>query len=99
LSFEEQIEYATEASAQWEVVKAKERKNKAAKKASKASQKENNGSKEESESEPEELPALPKLKGPLKPGQEWEEEVAYVESDGEVGEDKLGSKDSEWEVS
>lgn len=92
LSFEEQIEYATEASAQWEVVKAKERKKKAA-------QKENNGSKEESESETEDLPALPKFDGPPKLGQEYEEEIVYVQSDGEAGEDKQDSKDSEWEVS
>lgn len=96
LSFEEQIEYATEASAQWEVVKAKERKKKAAKK---AAQKENDGSKEESESETEDLPALPKLDGPPKLGQEYEEEILYVQSDGEAGEDKQDSKDSEWEVS
>jgi hypothetical protein len=94
LSFEEQVEYATAASAKWEIVKAKERKKKAA-------QKENKDPKEESQSSTDDQPdySAPQKIGPTGPGQKWEMTLVHVDDDGEVVEEKVEVQDSEWEVS
>jgi hypothetical protein len=98
MSYEEQIEYATEASANWEIVKAKERKTKAAKRAAKeAAQKDNNDPKEDSDSSTDE--PLVENRPPTGPGQEWVSDIVYVEKPDDVHKEKMVTKDSEWEVS
>ena len=94
MSYEEQVEYATEASARWEVVKAKDRKKK------KAAQKGKEPA-EQSQSSTDETPdfAPPKVIAPTGPGQEWEQTEVWVDKDGTVHEEVVVVKDSEWEVS
>jgi hypothetical protein len=93
LSYEEQLEYATAASAKWEIVKAKERKKKAAQ--------ENKDPKEESQSSTDDQPnySTPLKIAPTGPGQKWEMTLVHVDDDGEVVEEKVEVQDSEWEVS
>jgi hypothetical protein len=93
MSYEEQVEYATEASTRWEVVKAKNRTKKAAQK--------NKEPKEQSQSSTDDTTdyQLPKAIGPTGPGQEWEQVVEWVDDDGTVHEETEILKDSEWEVS
>ncbi|KAE9376836.1 hypothetical protein N431DRAFT_436075 [Stipitochalara longipes BDJ] len=93
MSYEEQVEYATEASTRWEVVKAKDRKKKAAQKGKEPA--------EQSHSSTDDTPdfAPPKVIAPTGPGQKWESTTVWVDKDGTVHEETDEIKDSEWEVS
>jgi hypothetical protein len=93
MSYEQQVEYATEASTRWEVVKAKNRTKKMTQK--------NTDPKEQSQSSTDDTGDYqpPEVIAPTEAGQKWNTEVAWVDEDGKVGEKSTVQQDSEWEVS
>ena len=93
MSYEQQVEYATEASTRWEVVKAKNRTKKMAQK--------NTEPKEQSQSSTDDTGDYqpPEVIAPTEAGQKWKTEMTWVDEDGKVGEMSTVQQDSEWEVS
>jgi hypothetical protein len=92
MSFEDQVQYATEASARWEIVE-KHKKKKAAQR--------NKEPAEQSQSSTDDTPdyAPPKPSGPSGPGQKWEVTSEFIDEDGMLREEINVTQDSEWEVS